>query len=136
MGFYYNDTDFVGFSYGGVHSDTLKIIRTSNGSRYDLPLNAQIKDATADIPQGDGMMFFKSNFTTKSYSIDFAFDDLDEVGIRRLKQVFNGKEVKDLIFDEEPYKVYSAKVTGTPTLKVICFEEGGKPRVYKGTGNV
>ena len=136
MGLYYNDTDFIGFSFGGVHSDTLKIIRTSNGSRYDLPLNAQIKDSVVEVLQGDGQMFFSSQFTTKTYNVEFAFDNLEEVDIRRLQQVFNGKEVKELIFDEEPYKVYEAKVTGTPALKTICFEERGRPRVYKGTGTV
>ena len=136
MGLYYNDTDFIGFSFGGVHSDTLKIIRTSSGSRYNLPLNAQIKDSVVEVPQGDGQMFFSSQFTTKTYNVEFAFDNLEEVDIRRLQQVFNGKEVKELIFDEEPYKVYEAKVTGTPALKTICFEERGRPRVYKGTGTV
>jgi hypothetical protein len=37
----------------------------------------------------------------------------------------NGKGIHDLVFDECPYKVYSAKVTGTPQLKTICFEEDG-----------
>jgi len=36
-----------------------------------------------------------------------------------------------LIFDEEPYKIYYAKVTGTPQLQYIPFSS---PRVYKGEG--
>jgi hypothetical protein len=50
--------------------------------------------------------------------------------------LFNGKEVQDLIFDEQPYKVYSAKVTGTPTLKTICFDDENGKRVYRGEGSV
>ena len=41
----------------------------------------------------------------------------------------------ELSFDERPYIVYDAKVTGTPTLKFICFDENGQ-RIYKGEGTV
>jgi hypothetical protein len=41
-----------------------------------------------------------------------------------------------LIFDETPYKVYSAKVTGTATIKYIPFSEGETNRVYKGEGSI
>jgi hypothetical protein len=46
----------------------------------------------------------------------------------------------DLWFAEEPYKVYSVKVTGQPSIKVIPFddydENGDKIRIYKGEGSV
>lgn len=130
----YNDMDFIGFSFGGVHSDNLKIVRISEGSRYNLPLGGQITNTTITTPNGDGSIFFRSNISTKSYTIRFAFDDLNECDISALNRIFDGKEVKDLIFDEEPYKVYDAKVTGAPTLTAMCFEENEKARVYKGTG--
>jgi hypothetical protein len=41
-----------------------------------------------------------------------------------------------LIFDECPYKIYSAKVTGTATLKYIPFAEGATNRLYKGEGSI
>jgi hypothetical protein len=46
----YNDMDFIGFTFGNTHSDNLKIIRVSNGDRYNLPLNAQIKDSKVGVP--------------------------------------------------------------------------------------
>jgi hypothetical protein len=45
----------------------------------------------------------------------------------------------DLWFAEEPYKVYTVKVTGMPTIKAIPFEEisnGKKVKIYKGEGSV
>jgi hypothetical protein len=42
-----------------------------------------------------------------------------------------------LIFDENPYKIYRAKVTGTATIKYIPFNEGKEQeRVYKGEGTI
>jgi hypothetical protein len=44
--------------------------------------------------------------------------------------------VHDLVLDENPYKIYRAKVTGTASIKHIPFTEGAVNRVYKGEGNV
>lgn len=43
--------------------------------------------------------------------------------------------MSDLIFDEEPYKVYTAKITGNSSLKSIPFEEKGE-RIYNGEGTL
>jgi hypothetical protein len=52
-----------------------------------------------------------------------------------MRQWLDGKEIHDLVFDEAPYKVYSAKVTGTPQLKTVCFSENDE-RIYKGEGTI
>ena len=55
--------------------------------------------------------------------------------MRDWKRFCSSKELSDLIFDEEPYKVYTAKITGAPILKTIPFEEDGQ-RIYKGEGTL
>jgi phage-related protein len=56
--------------------------------------------------------------------------------VARLKSHFGDKKIHDLIFDETPYKIYSAKVTGTATIKHLAFSEGSTGRVYKGEGSI
>jgi hypothetical protein len=56
--------------------------------------------------------------------------------VAKIKAHFGDKEIHDLIFDETPYKVYSAKVTGTATIKHIPFAEGNTNRLYKGEGTI
>jgi phage-related protein len=56
-----------------------------------------------------------------------------------MAQLWNDKKIHSLIFDEEPYKVYSAKVTGMITIKHICFEQeknASLERVYRGEGSI
>ena len=135
------DYDFMGFTYNGVHSiRDLKIYRVSNGSRYDFPLAPTITDKSMEIPGNDGMYYFNSFHKQRQFTINIAFRDLTETNLRRLRQLFNGKEVGELIFDETPYKVYAAKITGTPTIKAICFDEtksgGGLERIYRGEGTL
>lgn len=135
------DYDFMGFTYNGVHSiRDLKIYRVSNGSRYDFPLAPTITDKSMEIPGNDGMYYFNSFHKQRQFTINIAFRDLTETNLRRLRQLFNGKEVGELIFDETPYKAYAAKITGTPTIKAICFDEkkagGGLERIYRGEGTL
>lgn len=128
--------DFIGFSFGKWHSiRDGHIYRTSDGSRYNQNLAPSFQDKTLDLPGRDGQMFFDTLHKNRTFSINFAFDELSETDLRNLYQVFNGKEIKNLIFDEQPYKAYDAKVTGTPTIKILCFDDT-EDRVYKGEGTI
>lgn len=137
------DYDFIGFTYKGKHSiRDFDVYRVSDGSRYNFDLVPTITDKTIDIPGNDGMYFFNSFHKQRQFSINIAFNHLTETKLRELRRWFNGKEVGELIFDESPYKAYSAKVTGTPTIKAICFDEEDSygsqqlERVYKGEGTI
>ena len=129
------DNDFIGFTFGDHHSSEFGIVRTSNGSRFDENLLPTIQDKTVPVPGGDGTYYFGSYYTQRQFSIQIAFDSLTEDNLRKLKQWLGDKKIKDLIFDEVPYKVYRAKVTGSATIKHLCFTEDGA-RVYKGEGTI
>lgn len=131
------DMDFIGFTYNGKHSwRDLGIYRTSDGARYNENLAAALTDKTSDVPGGDGQYYFYTRLKNKTFSVSYAFDSLTESGLRQLKQIFDGNGIHDLIFDETPYKTWSAKITGTPTIKYICFENDDGNRVYKGEGTI
>lgn len=127
--------DFCGFTFNGVHSSTLGFVRVSNGSRYSDSLVPDFQDQTVDVPGGNGTYFFNSFYKNKPFSIDIAFDSITEVQYRRIRQTFSAGVVGELIFDETPYKAYTAKVQSPPTLNYICFDEGGR-RIYKGEGTI
>lgn len=128
--------DFIGFTYNGVHSSELGIVRVSGGSRFEENLLPTMSDKTTQVPGGDGTYFFGSYYTQRQFKVSFAFDSLTESNLRRMRQLFGDKEIHDLIFDELPFKVYSAKVTGNATIKHICFDEGETNRLYKGEGTI
>lgn len=128
--------DFCGFQFNGVHSSTLKITRVSNGSRYEDELVPNFQDQTAQVEGNDGTLFWESFYSQKPINIQIAYDDLSEYDIRRLRQVFNGKAIGELIFDETPYKAYTVKVQSPPQLQFICFDRPEGGRVYKGEGTI
>ena len=128
--------DYVGFTFNNVHSSSLGIVRTSEGSRFNESLLPTIQDKTVQIPGGDGMYYFGSYYTQRQFNISYAFDSLTEQQLSRIKAVFGDKKPHWLIFDEAPYKAYLAKVTGSASIKHIPFAEGATNRVYKGEGSI
>lgn len=128
--------DYTGFTYNGVHSSELGITRVSDGSRYNENLLPTMQDKTVQVPGADGTYYFGSFYTQRQFNVSFAFDDLTEAQVARLKSHFGDKGVHDLIFDETPYKIWSAKVTGTATIKYLPFAEGETNRLYKGEGSI
>lgn len=129
-------SDYIGFTFNGVHSDTLGIKRTSEGSRFNENLLPTIQDKTVQVPGGDGMYYFGSYYTQRQFNISYAFDALTEEQLARIKALFGDKKIHELIFDETPYKVYQAKVTGSASIKHIPFAEGATNRIYKGEGSI
>lgn len=135
------DMDFLAFSFNGRHSWVdFGIYRVGDSDRYNENLLPTMTDKTAEAPGSDGMYFFGTNHKQKDFNINFAFDHLIDYQVREMKKWLNGKEMGDLWFEEAPYKVWTAKVTGQPSIKYIPFddfdENGNKIRVYKGEGSV
>ena len=128
--------DFIGFSFGGVTSSELGIVRTSDGSRYNENLLPTIQDKIIQVPGGDGSYYFGSYYTQKPFNISIAFDNLTDEQLRKIKQTFGSKTVQKLSFDERPDVFYWAKSTGTPNLKFICFDDGKGNNIYKGEGTI
>lgn len=133
---YDRSTDYIGFTFNGVHSSELGIVRTSEGSRYNDYLLPAIQDKTNEVPGGDGAYFYGSYYTQKPLNISIAFDNMTEFQYQKMQRLFGDKKIHELIFDETPYKAYYAKVTGTATIKYVPFEEGETGRVYKGEGSI
>lgn len=146
--------DFIGFWIDDIHSSELGIIRTSDGSRFNENLLPTIQDKTVQVPGGDGFYYFGSYYTQRQFNIPIAFDNMSEAQFRKLRQVIGDKKMVKLVFDEAPYKYYSVKSTGSPTLKYICFDveddtsngsvddvyaqtsTAATKRVYKGEGTL
>lgn len=134
--------DFISFTYNGVHSTELGIVRVSSSNRYNDQLIPTSQDKTVPVPGGNGTYFFGSYYTQRAITLDIAYDEVTESTLRRMRKVFESNTVHELIFDDEPYKIYYAKVTGQPQLKYIPFQNydndvlGGTPRIYKGEGTI
>ena len=123
------EKDFIGFTFDDVHSDELGILRVSDGDRYKEDLQPEIKDLTAEVPGMHGEYYFGSTYGNKEFDIDIAYDSLTETQFRKLRRLFSGREIHELIFDERPYKKYLVKLANPIELSYACFDEPEKEEV-------
>lgn len=129
------DYDFIGFTFGEHYFRDIHVLHVSDGSRYNDNLAPTMQDKTVQVPGGHGTYYFGSYYTQRTFSVQVAYDSITEQDIRTLRQMTNWG-VQKLTFDEQPYKTYMAKLSGTPQLKYICFDDGETDRVYKGEGTL
>ena len=123
--------DFIGFTYGGVHSSELGIMRVSNGSRYSETLLPEFSNKTVNVPGANRVDYLGMESTQKSLPIDFAFDSVTEEQLRKMKRLFGSEKPLPLVFDESPYKTYYAKAGGNPSFNYVCFDEEKRREDYQ-----
>lgn len=141
--------DYIGFTFGDVHSSELGLMRVSNGSRYEQDLLPPLQDKTAQVNGRDGAVYFGSQYNTKPIKVPVAFDNMTEESFNRLKRLLQDKKPKYLWFDETPYKQWLVKSANVQNFKWVCFDESKnierqndgdpvstKKRIYKGEGTL
>ena len=127
--------DFLGFSFNGIHSSDLNIVRINTGSRADMPLSPNFKDSTVEIPGANGIYYFDTQIQQFPFTINFAYDNINEEKIIKIREFFSPNNIGTFIFDESPYQTYTAKVSAVPKLTYLVFTENND-RIYKGEGVV
>ena len=127
--------DYVGFTFNGIHSSQLNILSVSNGSRYSMNLLPTIEDYSIDITGGIGSNYFGGTFKKREFSLNIAFDTVEELQLRAMQELFVDRNVHELYFDENPYKVYNAVISKAPNFTYLAFGNVGT-RVYKGEGTI
>lgn len=115
--------DYIGFSFNGVHSSQIGVYRITDGNRYNENLFPTVQDKVIQAPGADGTYFFNSYYTQKPINLSIGFDNLTESGLRELKAWLGEKQPARLIYDETPYKYHLVKITGTPNIKYLPFDE-------------
>lgn len=130
------DYDYIAFSFCGLHSYEDFGIYRIGGADEKIELTSQISDIIIDRPDGDGQYYFGTSNKSKVFNIKFAFDNVTEKTIKRIRAWLDTKDSGDLWFSEAPHRVYKAIITGSSTVTTTAFDEAGKGRLYKGTGSV
>ena len=125
--------DFLGFTYNGIHSSSLGIVRTNTNSGEQLL--PQMNDVTSVVSRTKGSLYYGTTYTQRNLTITFAFERLTEDDIRKIKILFNDNGIHKLIYDETPYKSYRAKANGSAIVKHLCFSNGAE-RYYNGEGTI
>ena len=80
--------DFISFTYNGVHSTELGVMRVTSSNRYTDALLPTIQDKTVQASGSNGTYFFGSYYTQRPITISVAFDEVSESQIRLMRKTF------------------------------------------------
>lgn len=137
---------FIGFHFKGQSSkDVYNIYRVSEGDRYTIDLDSDSQDITVEVPGRDGAYYFGTTYKPKVFNIKIAFDSLTKKQLKDLKTWLSKKvdttqstvkALYEFYLDEESDEKYMVRVTGTPQLKCIPFDDAKNETVYKGEGTI
>lgn len=141
------DYPFIGFHFKKESSkDNYNIYRVSDGDRYTIDLDSESQDITVEVPGRDGAYYFGTTYKPKVFNIKIAFDSLTKDQLKDLKTWLSKKvdttssapvqALYEFYLDEEPDEKYMVRVTGTPQLKCIPFDDAENETIYKGEGTI
>lgn len=128
--------DFRGFRFGNIHSRDLNLEVVSSSGRYEMRTLPTLADTVQDVPGSDGQYYFGSVDKNREIVVNVAFDNVTEQQFRKIKQLFATDKLQDLVFDEEPYKTWKAKLKAKPEFKAVGFKDNEGNRIYKGDGKL
>ena len=81
------DYDFIAFSFNGKHSyEDFGIYRVSDGNGYNESLNPQLSEQTEQLLFGDGLLSLDTRHKAKSFNINFAFDNVNDITLKEIKK--------------------------------------------------
>ena len=123
--------DFLDIAFCGRWASSSKLTRVNSGNRYDYAIMPTLNDKRAEMTGNDGTILLNSSYKRKQFNIQFAFDDLVLADIQRIKDWFNIEGEQSLVFNESPDWKWKVRITGTPQIKYVPFDENGST-VYKG----
>lgn len=129
------DFEFIGLTYGGIHSSELGLTVVAPSNFFSEPLFAEFEDKTIEVDGRDGAYYFGTRVKAKSLEVSFAFDNVSSEQKRKIKIWLNPKKMSLLSFDSCPYKYYIVKPQSPPVFNYIPFEidvDNGKSHLFKG----
>jgi hypothetical protein len=114
--------DYIGFTYGGIHSSSIGISRVFNSNRYSESICPNSKDTTFQIPGRAGSLYSDKTINPKTFNFQIAYDNLTISQKNKIESLYSKEEPQDLILDETPYKIYKAVSTGDSKFNFIPFD--------------
>lgn len=112
---------YTGFSYGGIHSSTFKIVRVCTDTPYEDSPYMPLTNESIEPPEMVGAHWMGVKLHPRVFTMQIFFNGLSESEFADLSDWLHPKKTKELIFDEAPYKYYNATINDTPIFSFTPF---------------
>ena len=113
---------YISFSYGGKYIEDFNLLATM-GDRLSKNIYADFEDATSNYDTLDGQYYWGTHFTTNQLEFTLSTDGMSQTDLEKFKMWFKPGVERELILAEHPNRVILARVSATPTISMIPFEQ-------------
>lgn len=135
---------FLDFSFGGKWIDEFNLMAYCKDSTMNRSGSAPFSDLTSSYDIMDGQYYHGTHYEPFKLSLDLISDGIDEQVLQNFLYWFAGGKTRELVLAEHPNRAIMARVSETPELQVLPFEQkinitmGGleyttSTTLYKGT---
>ena len=132
--------EYVDILLDGVNlREEYGIYRVAENDGYNEKGLPDLDAKTADNSGSNGQYWFKTNYKTKTFEFNIAYDSLYRYKLFEFVQKFSVNSYHTLILAEQPYKQYYVRVDNVPEFTYVPFddyERETEQTVYKGTGTL
>ena len=117
-----NKKPFISFSYGGKNIEDFNLIVTFM-DRYNRNIYSNIKNTTTTYQGVHGQMFWEYSYEANLYTFTLSTDGMTYEELEDFKNYFVPGVYKDLILAETSNRKALARISTTPQMNMLPFEE-------------
>lgn len=119
----YVGKQFISFKYGGKAIEDFDLLVIFKSDRLEKGAYASFNDTTTEQAELDGQMFWHSNFKANNLTFNLATDGMTSIQLEEFKNWFQPGIERELILSEHHNRAILARVSDTPQLSLLPFEE-------------
>lgn len=119
----YCERSFISFTYGGRHIEDFGAIAVTEGDRWSHPMYAEFSDITNNPEVYDGQLYWDTHHGANTWELQLSTDCMTEQNLNDFKNWFKPGVIRELILAEHPNRAIMARISGTPSMSVLPFEE-------------
>lgn len=116
-----DDRDFIDFKFNGHWASEFNLVAVSNGDRYTSSFFGSVSPNTTTLIGKTGVHKWNTQIGEKVFNINIAYDNLDLITLRKIKEWLNPFVIDKIIFKEEPYKYYWVSLNEEPQIEFLPF---------------
>ena len=114
---------FISFSFDGKNIEDFNLIATIDGDRLQRKGYSEFEDLTSNYEILDGHFYWGTHYTNHTLDFSLSTDGITENELNNFLKWFQPGRTKELILSEHPNRAIMARVSSSPELHLLPFEE-------------
>ena len=114
---------FISFRYGGKNIEDFGLIAIFRDDRLNKNVYSEFDDSVTEYETLDGQFYWGTSLKANQLTFNLATDGMTEYELNEFTMWFKPGTIRELILAEHPNRGIKARVSASPQISMIPFEE-------------